>query len=252
MSEKRYLIVNADDFGLSSGVNRGIIRAFERGIVTSASLMVRGPAAFEAVAYWREHPQLSLGLHIDLAEWIYRDGQWLSLYEVVPSEDGNAVAREVFRQLATFQELTGCGPTHIDSHQHVHQQEPAKSVVHKMVQELGVPLRAYNSQVRYCGAFYGQTTKGVPLPDLIGVEAFLKILEALPPGITEIGCHPGEGDDLETTYREERTREMRTLCDPRVAAAIETLSIKLCSYATFPAISAARASGRGVGFLENS
>ncbi|MBI3874558.1 MAG: ChbG/HpnK family deacetylase [Verrucomicrobia bacterium] len=46
---KRFLIVNADDFGLSAGVNRGIIEAHERGIVTSASLMVCQPAAADAV-----------------------------------------------------------------------------------------------------------------------------------------------------------------------------------------------------------
>jgi predicted glycoside hydrolase/deacetylase ChbG (UPF0249 family) len=53
MSTNRYLIVNADDFGQSHGVNRGVIEAFENGIVTSASLMVRWPAAVEAAAYAR-------------------------------------------------------------------------------------------------------------------------------------------------------------------------------------------------------
>ena len=50
------LIVNADDFGLSEGVNRGIIEAHERGIVTSASLMVLRPAAASAADYSREDP----------------------------------------------------------------------------------------------------------------------------------------------------------------------------------------------------
>jgi predicted glycoside hydrolase/deacetylase ChbG (UPF0249 family) len=44
----KYLIVNADDFGQSAGINRGIIAAHEQGMVTSASLMVRWPAAHEA------------------------------------------------------------------------------------------------------------------------------------------------------------------------------------------------------------
>src|SRR5436190_3388019 len=67
------LIVNADDFGMTPGVNRGIISAHESGIVTSTSLMVRGAAAAEAVELAREHPQLSVGLHVDLCEWVYRD-----------------------------------------------------------------------------------------------------------------------------------------------------------------------------------
>ena len=98
----RYLIVNADDFGLSPGVNAGVIAAHEGGIVTSASLMVRWPAALEAAAYAREHPRLSLGLHVDLGEWAYRDGEWTPLYQVIPTHDAAAVADEVARQLAAF------------------------------------------------------------------------------------------------------------------------------------------------------
>jgi chitin disaccharide deacetylase len=66
MACQRSLIVNADDFGQSPGVNRGTIKTCEQGIVTSASLMVRGPAA--AGAYGQERPTLSLGLHLDLGE----------------------------------------------------------------------------------------------------------------------------------------------------------------------------------------
>src|SRR5919201_1887636 len=102
MAAKRYLIVNADDFGQSAGVNRGIIEAHERGIVTSASLMVRWPAATEAAAYARDHPELSLGLHLDLGEWAYRDGEWIALYQVVCEDVREAVAHEVTRQLMAF------------------------------------------------------------------------------------------------------------------------------------------------------
>ena len=59
MSDKKYLIVNADDFGLSPGANRGIMGAHEHGIVTSASLMVRWPVAAEAAAYLKVKPRTS-------------------------------------------------------------------------------------------------------------------------------------------------------------------------------------------------
>ena len=78
----RVLIVNADDFGRTGGINRGIARAHEEGIVTSASLMVRDPAAAEAAAYAGEHPQLGVGLHVDLGEWVYGDGGWPAVYEL--------------------------------------------------------------------------------------------------------------------------------------------------------------------------
>ncbi|MBA2446642.1 MAG: ChbG/HpnK family deacetylase, partial [Chloroflexi bacterium] len=125
----RSLIVNADDFGQSPGVNRGVFAAHERGIVTSASLMVRWPAAAKAAAYARERPELSLGLHVDLGEWAYRHDTWVPVYAVVPTDDPTAVAAEVAHQLATFRRLAGRDPTHVDSHQHVHRSEPVHSVL---------------------------------------------------------------------------------------------------------------------------
>ena len=58
MGATKFVIVNADDFGFSSGINRGIVEAHERGVVTSTSLMVDQPAAGEGAAYAREHPGL--------------------------------------------------------------------------------------------------------------------------------------------------------------------------------------------------
>jgi hopanoid biosynthesis associated protein HpnK len=63
-----YVILNADDFGLSPGINRGIIEAYRDGIVTSASLMAVGDAFEEAVAFAHEYPSLSLGMHLTLVE----------------------------------------------------------------------------------------------------------------------------------------------------------------------------------------
>src|SRR5947209_10537262 len=112
----RYLIVNADDFGQSPGVNQGIIEAHEHGIVTGASPMVRWPAAGEAASYGREHPEISVGLHLDLGEWICCDDDWIPLYEVVSLDDAGSVADEASRQLSSFCRLAGKPPTHIDSH----------------------------------------------------------------------------------------------------------------------------------------
>jgi len=233
MVAKRYLIVNADDFGLSSGVNRAIIKAHEQGIVTSTSMMVRGPAATEAALYSGEHPDISLGLHIDLGEWAYRDEAWVPLYEVVPIEDTTAVAGEVQDQLSTFRRLVGKNPTHIDSHQHVHLRESVRPVVIEVARTLGVPLRHCSSEVRYCGDFYGQTAEGLPYPHGVSFDGLIEILAELPPGVTELGCHPGEGDDLstlETMYRSERLQEVQVLCDPRIRATLSAMEVELCSF----------------------
>ena len=228
----RALIVNADDFGQSAGINRGVIAAHERGIVTSASLMVRWPAAAEAVAYARDRRGLSLGIHIDLGEWAYRD-EWVPVYQVVSTDDASVVADEVARQLAAFVTLVGRPPTHLDSHQHVHRSEPVRSILAECARDLGVSLRQHHPAIRYVGDFYGQTSTGFPYREAIEVDALIRVIQQLPPDATELGCHPGLGmgaDDLDTMYRFEREREVEVLCDPRIRAAIDAAGIRLSSF----------------------
>jgi predicted glycoside hydrolase/deacetylase ChbG (UPF0249 family) len=118
--------------------------------------------------------------------------------------------------------------------------------------KLGVPLRHSSREVQYCGRFFGQTGKGSPFPDGINVETFVRILADLPPGVTELGCHPGDGTDADLGYRGERAEEVRVLCDPRVRAAITVEGIELRSFnrdpmgsALWPAHSALEAAEKG-------
>jgi predicted glycoside hydrolase/deacetylase ChbG (UPF0249 family) len=235
MTKSKYLIVNADDFGQSAGINRGIIEAHERGVVTSASLMVRWPAALDAAQYAREHPELDVGLHLDFGEWIYRHDEWEPLYEVISADDQIEVVSEINNQLGRFRSLTGREPTHIDSHQHVHLREPVRSIVTAITNDLAIPLRSCNSEVRYVGGFYGQTAEGLSLPDIISVNGLIKILRELPYGVSELGCHPGFADGLDTMYKSERAEEIRVLCDPRIKETIGATGIELCSFADLPA-----------------
>lgn len=229
----KHLIVNADDFGLSPGVNRGIAESAEHGILTSASLMVRQPAAEAAAALARGRLEISVGLHLDLGEWVYRNGEWVPLYSVVANQDPAAVAGEVARQFEQFQKLMGRPPTHIDSHQHVHRDAPVRSIVADLARRLNVPLRDQAAGIVYCGDFYGQTAQGDSMPDALRPCALVKILEGLPDGVTELGCHPGFDDGLATAYRVERAVEVRTLCSPVVRDALGRLGIELCSFEDF-------------------
>jgi predicted glycoside hydrolase/deacetylase ChbG (UPF0249 family) len=222
--------VNADDFGQSRGVNRGIIEAHEQGIVSSASLMVRWPAAVEAAAYARSRLGFGVGLHVDFCEWTYRRGRWRPLYEVVPLDALDAVREETMRQVETFRRLVGRDPTHIDSHQHAHLTKALRPFFLELAERLGMPLRRCSPEVRYCGDFYGQDGKGRSFPDLISAAALIRVLARLLPGSTELGCHPGYAADLQSMYRRERAREVKALCDPRVRDALLEYGIALCAF----------------------
>lgn len=228
MSVERVLIVNADDFGLSEGVNDGIAEAHRHGIVTSTSLMVRKPAAEKAAALAGELSALAVGLHIDIGQWDYEEGEWRVAYERCSPEDRAAVWEECRGQLTAFRDLMGRDPSHLDSHQHTHMSEQVAPVATTMAADLGVPLRARG--IRYEGGFYGQTGKGEPFPAGITVERLVELIRGLPGGLTELGCHPGIGVESESSYGPEREQEVAVLCDRRVRAAIAQEGIELRSF----------------------
>jgi predicted glycoside hydrolase/deacetylase ChbG (UPF0249 family) len=230
VSLDRRLVVNADDFGLSAGVNAGILRAHTDGVVTATSLMIHGTAAREAVAAAAEHPGLDIGLHVDLCEWLCTpEGEWRAVYEVVDTDDAAAVAAELERQLDRFRELTGRDPSHLDTHQHVHREEPVRSILGRRAKELRVPLR-HHGRIRYCGAFYGQGHGGAPLPGAVTPERLCGIVGALPGGATELCCHPAAAFDAGMSYGAERLAELEALCDPRVREAVERAGVRLCTF----------------------
>jgi len=238
--EARRLFVNADDLGYTEATTSGILHAHAHGIVTSASLMVRRPAARDAVRRAAAAGFTDLGLHLDLGEWVYRGGRWESLYDVVDRDDAAVVEAECRAQLAAFRDLVGRDPTHLDSHQHVHLDEPVRTAAVTMAAELGVPLRHLCPDVVHCGGFYGQSGRGEPAHHLLTVGSLIEILEeadhAAPAGpAIELGCHPGWDDDLETTYRRERRTEVDVLTSPGLRDALAALGLELATFAALAA-----------------
>lgn len=234
-SEKRLVIVNADDLGLSAGINRGIFECHENGIVTSASLMVRWPAAKEAAEFASAYPAFSVGLHLDMGEWVYRAEEWQPLYEVLPPDAGQAEhVAEARRQLDHFRALVGREPSHLDSHQHRHRSEPLRSIALEICQELRIPLREIASPASYFGSFYGQSSQGQSHPEWVSPESVISFFGRVPSGISELGCHPASEVDFDSIYAAERLLELRTLCDPLVRAAMEAHGLQLISFRDIP------------------
>ena len=204
--------MNADDLGMSQGLNRGIAEAHRSGIVTSASLMVDQPAAEEGAQL---AGGLSLGLHAVLDE---RGVLLVPLAEV---------PQELERQLARFEELVGSPPTHVDSHHHLHRDPRFLPPFTTFAERHDLPLR--DRDARHCGLFYGRWD-GESHTEQVGVASLLRILGGLEDGVTEMGCHPGYAEGLDSSYTLEREHEVRTLTDARVRARLEELEIELVGW----------------------
>lgn len=149
------LILNADDFGLTLGVNEGIIRAHTDGILTSTTLMANAPAFEDAVRRAQENPSLGVGVHLVLigGKSVAGPGEVGSLIDdhgELPRSLPNFVARVtsgLIRQEHVEKELqaqiekvraAGIAPTHVDSHKHTHAHPRVMKAVARVAQACGI------------------------------------------------------------------------------------------------------------------
>jgi len=219
---KKYCIVNGDDFGASHGINRGILEAHLKGILTSTSLMVNMPGAEEAARLSRQVPLMSIGLHATLTN---EDGNPL-----IDFDSPEMCRAELDRQWDRFVELLERPPTHLDSHHNIHRDERLKRLFMEMSERKNVFLREH-SQVRYFSEFYGQWDGETHL-EQISVENLYRMLQTeINEGFTELSCHPGYVDpEYLTSYSLERETELQTICNPFIKQTINELNINLISY----------------------
>ena len=217
----RYCVVNVDDFGISEGVNHGVVDAHRASVVTSASLMVNMRHTAHAVALAQANPDLSVGLHVNFTN---ETGP-----PIVDLDDVAACRIQLAGQIDCFESLLGRKPTHLDSHHHVHRRAALNRVFAEAANELGVPLRD-DPPVRFFGSFYG-AWDGESHPEQISVEMLEQMLATFGPGITEFATHVGYVDpSFQSDYRNEREIELRTLLDPRVPQLFDSLSIRRVAF----------------------
>ncbi len=137
----RRLIINADDFGLTAGVNRAIVEAHEHGVVTSATLMANGPAFADAIGLAQSCPGLGVGCHIVLVDGAplldatavrtlldrgnssgphFREGiTWFGALALLGRLNESEIEAEATAQIRKLQ-AAGITVTHLDSHKHTH------------------------------------------------------------------------------------------------------------------------------------
>ena len=157
------LIVNADDFGISEAVNRGIVEAHERGIVTSTSIMATGPKFEHAVELARLHPSLAVGVHLVLTEHRPLIGSSAAASLVRPDGAfephlkqlltrrlrGRVTLAEVRRELdeqIRRVRAAGIAVNHLDGHQHVHVLPGVAQVVAELAAAHGIPAVRYPAE----------------------------------------------------------------------------------------------------------
>ncbi|MGH9786619.1 MAG: ChbG/HpnK family deacetylase, partial [Terriglobia bacterium] len=274
------LIVNADDFGYTRGVNRAIVEACRSGIVTSTSLLANGAAFDDAVETARTEPRLDIGCHLNFVEGtpvspaeqiphlVRRDGSFLKPWRLAARLLRGAVPESEIEQEAGAQIekllRTGIRVSHVDTHKHTHTypavaravaraarrhdirwiRRPFENFLPRSARKISAMRLAISSLNLLAPSFERQMAAmemampdhftGILLTGRLTRQAFAEILAALPPGVTEVMCHPGHCDaellGSSTRLREERELERETVSDGAWRARARELGIELTSF----------------------
>ena len=250
----RHLVVNADDFGLTAGVSRGVLEAHRHGLVTSTTALVNLPPLPELDAEAAGCPGLGIGLHVNLTfgtpvsptakvpSLVDAEGRFPRDPLVVEARaDTDEIRREAEAQIEAFARRFGRLPTHLDSHHHVHRLAPVAEPIMRVARAAHLPLRSQDPGFRD-----GLRRHGVRTPDhFVGgdgvdpywtLERLFDTLTVLPLGVTELMCHPGHFDEAlaYSRYGRQREVELETLVDAEARVTTARLDIRLCHFGTLP------------------
>ena len=203
----KYLIVNADDFGYSLGVNRGIIEAHTNGIVTSTSVMVDAVGAEQAKELVN-YPDLSVGLHF-------------------VASDFNNVSGELDRQYEKFIDIVGVAPDHLNSHKVYTEDKRIYGELNEFAQQKNIPLRRFNA-AKFIDSYFGPHAEGD-----VSTTRLMYAINQASDEFNEIMCHVGYCDDYlrqHSSYNEMRELELQAICDPGIKQFLEEQGIALINW----------------------
>jgi len=237
----RLLIINGDDVGMCHAANQGTIDSLEKGLMTSATIMVPCPWFYEIAEYARSHPEKDFGLHLcHTAEWKhYRWGPvaprekvpglvddsgclWPEVEQVYAKSNPNEALVEARAQI-TKALAAGIDVTHLDSHMGTLQYDPRYLEVYlKLAVEFNLPVRMASQatlekfrQPELRARFMAQ---GILFPDYFiydelpqetqDVKGFwMKIVAGSKPGVTELYIHAAKPtEELQAITGSWRTR----------------------------------------------
>jgi len=253
--DKIKLIFNADDFGLTKGVNLGIIETYQNGPVRSTTIMAGADEFEHGVRLAKENPGLGVGIHLTLTA-IHSVG---GAYKTLTDEKGKLLPLVEFEQrqragMIDFEEVeaeleaqiqkalnAGIHPSHFDSHHHVHQLPGMLFIVHRLAKKYGVnkirlsnprllkgPFADLQTTARFEDGFFEE---GVSMENL---KRLIRNFKGNAKGnVMEIMVHPAYGDSVLpeiSSYVQRRRMEKDILTSKELRHFLEHGNVEVVSF----------------------
>lgn len=231
----KYLIVNADDFNLTRGINRAILECHDHGIVTSTTLLVTLPLSAQFIQALKSRPHLGKGIHLSLTlgDRVHPKTPFALNRGLLPEIHripADVAEREYEAQILKFKNLLGKLPTHMDTHHHIHGHANIFDAIRRLSRKYKIPYRKVNHSVPGATHFLFEDLD----PERHWTrDQFLRCLKHLPKGISEIMVHPGYVDqELRhiSSFLDGREFERRFLSDRSILRLADRENIKLIHF----------------------
>ena len=244
------LIINADDFGRTRGINYGIVEAIKNGVLSSTTIMMNMPYAEHAINLAKKEGITSIGVHLTFIEkslslgktLVDKDGIFKKYPELMKEADIEEIKTEMRVQIDKLIDM-GIKPTHLDGHHHVHLYSL------KMAEAVFAVAKEYDLPVRIGKA--GKTTRAgeeIVIPsflrtidffedsyyaDKVGAEDFkVRVEAAMAYDIVELMCHPAFlcTDTLKSSYSYPRLTELDVITSDEIKEFVKNKGIEIVDY----------------------
>ena len=255
----RYIVFNADDFGITNGVCSGIVEALQSGCLTATTAMAAVPGSLDRIARWAPAIRGHVGAHLQLTSG--RPVLDRKRVSSLVGANGNFPASKTNLQNARFEDIVpewhaqiralesaGIEITHLDTHHHVHKYPNAFNAYLEIARYYGLVARSLNPKMtgilRACGVPCVERTLVEWHGGDLTVEGLMQIIRDgtrdLPPGSTiEVMCHPGRADQSlsgMSKYIYEREQELAVLTDLALQSRMELEGFRPSNFPSAAAI----------------
>lgn len=228
------LIINADDYGYTSGINKGIRQGMINGIITSTTVLSNCSIDQDDIDQLKQIKHIGIGLHLNLtlekplshgksiqdSNGYFYDRKKLDFEKLNLDE----VEQEFRAQINQFITYFNQNPTHFDSHHSIHDHPKILPLTHKLMQEYQVPARRL-SNIPFVGSFFGENATLSHLMDIIKNHQSDSCIEVM----THSGC---SDDELrrKSSYSDLRENELNILMSQEIQTFITKQGVELTYY----------------------
>ena len=228
------LIINADDYGYTKGINAGIRHGMLHGIITSTTVLSNCLINQDDVDQLKQIPNIGIGLHLNLtlekpltqgksiqdANGYFYDRKNLDFEQL----DLVEVEQEFRAQIHQFIQYFNQTPSHFDSHHSIHDHPRILPITQKLMQEYQIPARRL-SDIHFVGTFFGENATLSNLMEIIQNQPSDKCIEIM--------THSGYSDDelrQKSSYSDLRENELQILTSHNIQTFIKQEGVELTYY----------------------